>query len=164
MTGTRTWFRAALAWAVLAGLFFMHGAPYSAGCQDGAPMAPVAATATAVLSASVPGTVVTGPARLTAAWLPARSVALGARQPVVSAFPVSRAPAGERGSCCEGLCSSRQPRQGSDGALAASPVGAVSPPVTAELAATCPATAHRSARPLGRPGLPLPLFLGVSRT
>jgi hypothetical protein len=156
--------RAVLAWAVLAGLFFMHGAPLSAGCQGGALMAPATLTVAQVLPAAAPGAAVSGTVRLTAAWLPATRAAGGARQSAVPASPASRAAAEERGSCCEGLCSSRQPRQGSGGALAASPAGAVPLPVAAALAAPCLATAPRTARPPGRPGLPLPLFLGVSRT
>lgn len=154
--------RAVLAWAVLAGLFFMHGAPLPAGCQDGALMAPVTSTVTPVLPAAAPGAAATGTVRLTAAWLPRAGA--GARQSAVPAPPASRATAEERGSCCEGLCSSRQPREGSGGAFAASPASAVLLPGTAALPVRCPAAAPRSARPPGRPGQPLPLFLGVSRT
>jgi hypothetical protein len=156
--------RAVLAWAVLAGLFFMHGAPSSAGCQGGALMAPVTLTVTPVLPAAAPGAAVTGTVWLTAAWLPAKSAVSGTRQSAVPAPPASRATADEHGSCCDGHCSSRQPRQGSGGALAAGPAGAVPLSVAAALVVRCLAVAPRSARPPGRPGLPLPLFLGVSRT
>ena len=156
--------RAVLAWAVLAGLFFMHGAPLSAGCPDGAPMATVTATATPVLPAAAPGAAAAGTVRLTAAQLPAKSAAAGARQSPVPPPPASRGTSQERGSCCEGLCSSRQPRQGSGGASAASPAGTVTLSVTAALPVRCLAVSPRSALPPGRPGLPLPLFLGVSRT
>jgi hypothetical protein len=156
--------RAVLAWALLAGLFFMHGVPSAAGCQYGAPMAPATASAVLVLPAAVPGAAVTGTVRLTAARLPATSTVAGARQAAVPAPPSLRAAAGERGSCCAGLCSSRLPRQGPGGALAASLAGAVPLPVTAALVAHRLAPFPRIARPPGRPGLPLPLFLGVSRT
>lgn len=126
--------RAVLAWALLAGLFFMHGVPSSGGCQDGAPMASVTASVTPVLPGAMP------------------------------AHKASLVSAAERGSCCAGMCSSRQPRQGPVGASAASLAAAVSLPVTAALAADRLAAAPRTTRPPGRPGLPLPLFLGVSRT
>jgi hypothetical protein len=46
----RTWaVRAALAWAVLAGLFFMHGAASAAGCADGPPVSSVVAAAAPLL-------------------------------------------------------------------------------------------------------------------
>ncbi|MHB1596641.1 MAG: hypothetical protein ACYCU3_21005 [Streptosporangiaceae bacterium] len=157
----RTWtVRAVLAWAVLAGLLFMHGAPLSAGCQDGAPTMP----ATAAVTANLPAAAVTGTVRLTADWMPAMSAAAGARRPAGPPPPASRAAAEERGPCCARLCSSRQPRQGSAGPLAAGPADAVLPSNPAALPARCPSAATRSARPPGRPGLPLPLFLGVSRT
>jgi hypothetical protein len=156
--------RAVLAWAVLAGLFFMHGAPLSAGCPDGAPMATVTATATPVLPAAAPGAAAAGTVRLTAARLAAKSAAAGARQSPVPPPPTSRGTSQERGSCCEGLCSSRQPRQGSGGAFAAGPAAVVPLPVEAALPVCCLTAAPRSDRPPGRPGLPLPLFLGVSRT
>ncbi len=154
---------AVLAWAVLAGLFFMHGAPSSAGCPDGAAMTPVTVTAAPAPPVAVSGAAA-GTVRLTAARLPARSTAAGARQSAVHAPPASRGTSEERGSCCEGLCSSRQPRQGSGGASAACPAAVVPLPVTAALPVRCLTAAPRSDRPPGRPGLPLPLFLGVSRT
>lgn len=153
-----------LAWAVLTGLFFMHGAPSSAGCPDGAPMAQFTATATAVLPAAAPGAAVAVTDLLTAARPPATSATASARQSPVPAPPALRATADKHGgSCCDGLCSSRQPRQGSGGALAG-PAAAISLPAAAALPVRYPAVAHRSGRPPGRPGMPLPLFLGVSRT
>jgi hypothetical protein len=66
-------------------------------------------------------------------------------------------------SCRGGmLCSSRQPRNTYTGTLTA-PL-TVTAVVTVAAALPRPAAAYRSARPPGRPGLPLPLFLGVSRT
>jgi hypothetical protein len=127
-------------------------------------MAPVTAAAIGVPpGADVTGADVTGTVQLAADWRPAASASAGAYQSGVPALSASRATAGERGSCCDGLCSSRQPRQGSVSATAVSSVSAVLLQVKA-LVAPCRTVAPRTLRPPGRPDLPLPLFLGVSRT
>jgi hypothetical protein len=154
--------RAVLAWAVLAGLFFMHGAASSAGgCQGGAPGTAVAA---AVMPAD-PGAVAARP-------LPGDPHLAGTQVPAAAGPAVAGTPAGPaapqaasvpRGSCDGGmLCSSRPPRQDCPG-------GNLTPPASVTVAMAAPALPGRAAaprppRPPGRPGLPLPLFLGVSRT
>jgi len=147
--------RVVVAWAVLAGLFFMHGAASAADCQDGPPRTSVVSAAAPVLPTAEPYRDVTGMVRVTAAGHLAASVPSS-----------SRVTAAGHGSCCgSGLCSSRQPRQGSDGVSAAGGAAALLPyAFMAGLGVRFPAAGARRARPPGRPGLPLPLFLGVSRT
>ena len=125
---------------VLAGLFLMHGAASPAGlCHGGTPVT-----------------------ALTALAMPAVTP-----MPVMPAVvPAGHAPGARPGHAgCGGgmLCSARQPRGPLIGACTAVPSGpavAMAPAAPAFLAVTSP----RADRPPGRPGLPLPLFLGVSRT
>ena len=60
------------------------------------------------------------------------------------------------------LCSARQPSGALAGPSATPPAGVATGAVTA--AARPAGCSRRAARPPGKPGLPLPLFLGVSRT
>ena len=138
--------RAVLLWALLTGMFFMHGAaPPAAGCQGGTPVTPMAA---AVMAGTVPDTGHPAAAHTPtgAAAVPAAAASLG------------------RGACGGGMaCSSRQPRSTLAAACAAVffPAGAA---IITALPSMVPAAPRGRARPPGRPGLPLPLFLGVSRT
>jgi hypothetical protein len=155
--------RAVLVWAVLAGLFFMHGAASPAGgCHGGAQVT----SAVAAVMPAMPGAVA---ARAVSAASPlaVSGMADSAARPGLRAVPpapaVLRATSLARGSQGDGmLCSSRQPRQAySSGTLALRTSAAVS---TAAPAPPGPGSFPRRARPPGAPGLPLPLFLGVSRT
>jgi hypothetical protein len=155
------WSRAARAavWAVVAGLFLMYGAASPSDCcgdsavtaitRAALPMAPGAAAASAV-----------SPAGGQAGQAPAGPSAASLRQAVA---PVT---AGAASDCCDGrtLCSSRPPRDPqTENAGPPAQAGTVS-------LAVAPAPEHvepapgRAGYPPGRPGLPLPLFLGVSRT
>lgn len=142
-------------WAVLAGLFLMHGAASPAvGCCDGTPVTAMTAAgmlgvpAAATGSAGHPGAVQAPAGPQLAAWHAAAASA-------VAASPAAASPA--RGGM---LCSARQPRDASPSAILVADVA-----VCAMTAAACPAAVSpRAARPPGKPGLPLPLFLGVSRT
>jgi hypothetical protein len=154
--------RAVLAWAVLAGLFLMHGAASpAAGCCGGAPVTAMTATgmpampAAATGSTSHPGAVRAPAGPVLAA---ARHVASAS---AAAASPTAASPAhsGVGGGM---LCSARQPRGALFGPFAIPAVGMAACAVTAmagPVVVTC-----RAARPPGKPGLPLPLFLGVSRT
>jgi hypothetical protein len=133
--------RAVVLWAVLAGLFLMHGAaPPAGGCQGGAPVTAMTVTAVAVMPAAAPASA-PGTGHLAAAG------------------PMSA-------DCCGGMmCATRRPPDARASAF-------VIPLATAGVLATPPARApaflaaafRRAWRPPGRQGLPLPLFLGVSRT
>lgn len=168
--------RALLVWAVLAGLFLMHGAASAGGCQDGAAVTAITAATTPV-PAAVTDSAVTGAVHLAAAWTPARpaavaaraAAAVAARPPAVSSPALS--PSASQATAADGcpmcgrmLCSSRQPRQGFLSAFVIRLAGAVPIAVMAVPLLRCPAAVLRRPRPPGRPGLPLPLFLGVCRT
>jgi hypothetical protein len=136
--GVLSWLARVMAvWVVLAGLFLMHGAASPAGgCQGG----------TAVTALAMPAVT---------------------PMPVMPAAALAgHAPGARPGhAACGGgmLCSARQPRGLLAGACAAAtsgPAVAMAPAAPAFLAVASP----RADRPPGRPGLPLPLFLGVSRT
>jgi hypothetical protein len=133
--------QAVLAWAVLAGLFLMHGAASPAGgCGDGAPVMAVAA---ASLTPATPDASMVHAAPEAAHQ--AVSHAVGSRQAGMTP------------------CSARQPRQG----FLSVPVIRLAVGVLFLLIAVpvlrCLAVPRR-VRPPGRPGLPLPLLLGISRT
>lgn len=156
LTGLSWPARAVLVWGLLAGLFLMHGAASPLGCcQDGPPV-------TAMAVVTVP--LMPHPAMTGAITHTGRSA--GVRNAATHAAPTaaSHTTAATDGSSCRGgmLCSSRQPRETRPGALTA-PLARMAV-FTAAAVPPHPAPAYRSARPPGRPGLPLPLFLGVSRT
>lgn len=133
-------------WALFTGLFFMHGALPMASC-------------------------------LHAAYLP---VAMAAMSPAAApeAGPSGRGQPTDRGQvsaaqghpgddalcACHGPCLSGEPRDSTVGFPAG--LAAVSAAAARAAAPSVPATvvSPRAERPPGRPGLPLPLFLGVSRT
>jgi hypothetical protein len=105
--------RAVAVWAVLAGLFLMHGAASPAGgCCGGTPATAMTATAMTAMPA-----------------MPAAAPA-GAGVPP--------------GPCASSVASAAA--------------------CTVPAAAVPAAATYRPARPPGKAGLPLPLFLGVSRT
>lgn len=157
--------RAVLVWAVLAGLFFMHGAVSSAGgCHGGVPVTSAMAMGPQAVAA-MPGVVTAG--RDDAMAPAGRAEAATARQfeahaPATSAFAATAVSSGQLHGGM--LCSSRLPRQGFLGLSAAGPPAAVLFFAAAFALLTLRAGVSRPFRPPGRPGLPLPLFLGVSRT
>jgi hypothetical protein len=166
LTAVRFWAgRAGLAWAVLAGLFFMHGAALpGGGCQGGTPMAATGAVALMPdMQQAVAMRTVADAAHPAAGRMPARA----AMVPGVPAAPLATAMPGATSMAAASgdggmLCTSRQPRHSLLGALGIPPAGAVLFMMPILLA--CRAVASRRNHPPGRPGLPLPLFLGVSRT
>lgn len=147
--------RAVLLWALLAGLFLMHGAASPAGgCMSGVPMTAMSLSTTASPTTALPSmaspSVPAGPA----------TAALVRSDP--SGSQVATTGHGDRSG--DGmLCVTRQPGAAVAGPGAAPPVplavpGAEPGPVALDVAAA------RVDRPPGAPGLPLPLFLCVSRT
>jgi hypothetical protein len=149
-------------WAVLAGLFLMHGVASPAGGCSGSPVTamslmagmPAMTPASAALDA---GDMATPPASAGTAVALARHAGV----PAAAAAVADASPA--RTSCGGMPCAARQPRNAPAGARGAPPASAAV--LTALPAPTVPASAFRRAcRPPGRPGLPLPLFLSVSRT
>lgn len=147
--------RAVAVWAVLAGLFLMHGAASPAGgCCGSTPVTAMTVTAVtgmpampaAPAGASYPGDVRSPAGTAPAAW---------------HASPAAASPAHGAGGGT--LCSARQPRSGG---VTAGPCAlpAASAAAWTVAAAVPAAVTDRAARPPGKAGLPLPLFLGVSRT
>lgn len=171
LTAARPWaLRALLAWGVLAGLFFMHGmASGAGGCDGGAPVTAVTAMSMPPMSAAGAGSSsVSGSADLTAGGSAGRSPAVTGRHAAATSAPAPQSARAERVRDAGGMgmmCSSRQPREGFSIASSIACVAAavlvvlVAGPVLPGLGGVL-----RRARPPGRPGLPLPLFLGVSRT
>jgi hypothetical protein len=157
--------QAVLAWAVLAGLFLMHGAASSAvGCQDGEPLMPATATSSVLPPGMATPGAFTGAGHLAVPTLARSAGAVPAEQPPVPARAPFQAMTQERGSHCGGmLCTSRQPRQTLDGTCVTQSAAGTFFTATVVLP-PLPAAVPGTARPPGRPGLPLPLFLGVSRT
>jgi hypothetical protein len=157
--------RAVLVWAVLAGLFLMHGVASSAGgCHGSEPVASAMAMGPQAVVA-MPGAVTAD--RTDALASPGRAGAAAARQfeaPAPATF--ASAATALKGDQLHGgmLCSSRLPRQGFLGVSATGPPAAVLFFVAALALLPFRAGVSRRFRPPGRPGLPLPLFLGVSRT
>jgi hypothetical protein len=150
-----------LAWAVLGGLFFMHGAgtAWTGGCGGGQ----LAMTASAMTTAAMPDAGSARPATSKVAASPAGAAATWQVAVSASRGSATRAPAHSSDRhCCAMLCTSRLPRQGFLGVPANRPAAAVLV-ITAALM-LLPCFGRASPRPPGRPGLPLPLFLGVSRT
>ena len=152
--------RAVLAWALLAGLFFMHGAASPAGgCQGGAP-----GPAAAAVMPAAPGAVAARPLPGDSHWA-VTQVPVTAGPAVHAAPAVPAAPQAAplvRGSCDGGmLCSSRPPRQACAGGDLTAPASVA---VFTALALPGRTALPGRFRPPGKPGLPLPLFLGVSRT
>jgi hypothetical protein len=152
-------------WTVLAGLFLMHGAASPAACTQGdtlvTAMAPVTMPA---MPAAAPAGGAPGGAAVMSSPAPGRAAAPAghAGTPASAAAPTAAGPA--LGSCCGGmLCSTRQPRDALAG-LSLIPLAALAALVTVPARARPAAVFRRAWRPPGRPGLPLPLFLGVSRT
>jgi hypothetical protein len=163
LTAVRFWAgRAVLAWAVLAGLFFMHGAALPGdGCQGGTLMATTGARAL------MPDMQQVVAMRTVADPAAGRTPARAAMVPGVRAAPSATAMPGATSMAAASgdggmLCTSRQPRHSLLGALGIPPAGAVL--FTVAILLACRAVASRRNHPPGRPGLPLPLFLGVSRT
>ena len=166
LTGFPLLGRAVVLCAVLSGLFLMHGAaPPAGGCQGGAAamtaarMPTMPATATATASAAPGGG--HGTAMLTSAGKAAAPVP----QAEETVHPAALAAAGLAGAASGGgmLCSSRPPRDAPASAcLISLAVAAVI--MTVPAPAALAAVLRRACRPPGPPGLPLPLFLGVSRT
>lgn len=146
--------RVVLLWALLAGLFLMHGAGSPAGgCMSGMPMTAMSLSTTAPPAATA----------MTAASTMVRPTVSGAQATGMRAgahvMDVGHRVQGSGGM----LCVTRQP-----GAVAAGPEAAPPIPMAvpgAEREPTVPdAASVRVDRPPGRAGLPLPLFLCVSRT
>jgi hypothetical protein len=133
--------RAVVLWAVLAGLFLMHGAaPPAGGCQGGVPVTAMTVTAVAVMPAAAPAS------------------APGTGHPA-AAGPMSA-------GCCGGMmCATRRPPDAPASAFVIPLAAAtVIMPASARVPAFLAAAFRQRWRPPGRQGLPLPLFLGVSRT
>lgn len=162
VTRPAAWFsapRAVLVWVVLAGLFFMHGAASpGGGCQGGTP---VTAIGMPLMPGGAAASAVPDTGPLAVVRTPAgAAAALVARHPASPAVPRAAVPVGD--SCCGAmLCSSRQPRQTHAGALVIPALVATASTVVPVLPGAAAVTGQP--RPPGRPGLPLPLFLGVSR-
>jgi len=142
LTGMSWVGRAVVLWAVLAGLFLMHGAaPPADGCQGGVPVTAMIVTAMPVIPAAA-----------------SASAAPDTSHPAATG-PMSAA-------CgCGMMCATRRPPDAPASAF-------VIPPASAAVLTTAPERApaflaaafRRPCRPPGRQGLPLPLFLSVSRT
>lgn len=146
-----------LVWAVLAGLFFMHGAAPQVGCHGGSALTRAAAPSMLLMPSADTGSVASGAAHLSASGASANAAVAGPSVPQLTAA----GPTAHDGGM---LCSSRQPR----GSFVAGAIVSLAAAVLFMLA-TAPVVpslgaALRRNRPPGRPGLPLPLFLGVSRT
>lgn len=140
------------AWAVLAGLFLMHGAASPAGgCCGGTPVTAMAVTGMPAMPAAPAGASYPGDVRSSAGTAPA----------AWHASPATASPA--HGAIGGTLCSARQPRSGG---VPAGPCAlpAASAAAWTVAAAVPAAVTDRAGRPPGRAGLPLPVFLGVSRT
>lgn len=144
--------RVAAVWALFTGLFFMHGALPVSGWPGA--VAPQAGTAT-VSTAAVPETGAVAPAVRGHGPGLVRAPALTGHLYAVVA-PCA----------CHWPCITRAPRESQAGfpwvPLASGVTAAMAAPASCVLPAAV--TAPRADRPPGRPGLPLPLFLGVSRT
>lgn len=135
-----------LLWALLAGLFLMHGAGSPAGgCMSGMPMTAMSLSATA-------------PQAATAAMAPSAMV-----RPTVPGGQATAAGHREPGSGGGMLCVTRQPTAVAAGTGAATPIP-LAVPGAEPGPAISDAVSVRVDRPPGRAGLPLPLFLCVSRT
>jgi hypothetical protein len=155
--------RAVAVWGVLAGLFLMHGLA-SAGncCEGGVPATAVTVVTGPLMAGPAAAGVVADAGRLTGARSQAR-VLTAASAPYAGSARDLQATASAGDSCRGGmLCSSRQPRETHHGALKVPQ--AITAVFTAAMLLPSAARVYRSDRPPGRPGLPLPLFLGVSRT
>ena len=152
-----------MVWAVLTGLFLMHGAAASAGCCPGSALLTAMSVTAAMPVTAPPGAVPdTGhPAAVPESAGPAAAPAAHAQGPGFAASPAVASPAGDD---CSGMhCVARLPRDMASTGSGIPPAAAVL--VVAVPARSCPsAVTWRACRPPGRPGLPLPLFLGVSRT
>jgi hypothetical protein len=149
---------------MLSGLFLMHGAaPPAGGCQDGGagmaamtiPAMPAAATASTAPGGGH------GTARLTSAGKAAAPVPQAGK----TMHPTASAASGQTSAASGGgmLCSSRPPRDALASACLIS-LTVMAVVLTVPARARQPVVFHRACRPPGPPGLPLPLFLGVSRT
>lgn len=152
-----------MVWAVLAGLFLMHGAAASAGsCQGSALL--TAMSVTAAMPVTTPAGAVSGTSHPAAASAFAWVAAAPAGHARGAASGASTAAASPAGDDCSGMhCAARLPRDvastGSGIPSAAAVLYVAGPARSCSSAVT-----WRASRPPGRPGLPLPLFLGVSRT
>jgi len=166
LTAARPWaLQALLVWGVLVGLFFMHGAASGAGgCNGGAPATAVTAMAMPLMStAGAGGSSVSGSVHLTASGAADRATALAGWH-AASASQSTRAERGSHADAMSMMCSSRQPREGFSTASIICLAAAVLFVLVAGPVLPCLGVVLRRTRPPGRPGLPLPLFLGVSRT
>jgi hypothetical protein len=155
--------RAVVVWAVLAGLFLMHGAAASAGgCQGSALLTAMRVTAIMPVTGSADGVPGTGhPVALPASAGMTGAPAGHVQVPASVASPAVAIPA----DCnCSGMhCVARQPRDVAFGSCGIPTAGAVLFVVGSTRSCLAP-VAWLACRPPGRPGMPLPLFLGVSRT
>jgi hypothetical protein len=168
LAAVRSWAgRAVLAWAVLAGLFFMHGAAtaWTGGCHGGQlAMTASAMTTWSQATVAMPDAGSARPVAPKVAASPGGAVATRQAAVYASGESVSIAVAHSSDPHRGGmLCASRVPRQGFL-SVPAIRLAAVLLLTAALMLLPCLGRASPRLRPPGRPGLPLPLFLGVSRT
>ena len=164
LTGLPLLGRAVVLCAVLSGLFLMHGAaPPTGGCQGGG--AAMTATTMPVTSAAGTANVTSGTDHGTATLTSAGKAAAPVPRAGEIMHPAASAAAGQMSAASGGgmLCSSRPPRDALAGALMIF-LASAAISMTAPARARPPTVFRRACRPPGPPGLPLPLFLGVSRT
>lgn len=148
--------RAVILSAVLFGLFLMHGASAgTGGCPGGAGAAMTAMT--------MPGTSMTAgaPARTGSA---AGHLMAGPGLTRAITAPVPRSAAGGNSTAAGGMLCSSLPRRDAPAGAAVMALAGVAVVMAREARPGRGAGLRRVDRPPGRPGLPLPLFLGVSRT
>jgi hypothetical protein len=144
-------------WAVLAGLFLMHGAASPAACAQGGTL--VTVMAPAAMSAAAQAGGAPGGGAVMAAPTQERAAAPAG---MPASAPTAAGPA--LGSCSGGMmCSTRQPRDALAG-LSLIPLAGLAVLMAVPARVRLASVFRRSLRPPGRSGLPLPLFLGVSRT
>jgi hypothetical protein len=154
--------RSVVVWAVLAGLFLMHGAASVGGCQGSALLTTMSVTAVMPVTGSADGVPATGhPGALPAFAGMTDAPAGHVRGPASGASPAVASPADC--NCSSTHCVARQPRDVADGSRGI-PLAGGARFVAGRTRSCLAPVAWLACRPPGRPGMPLPLFLGVSRT
>ena len=153
-----------LVWAVLAGLFFMHGAAPQVGCHGGSAVTRAATPSMPLMSSADTGSAASGAAHLSASGASGNAAVVAIRHAVpMPSVPQLTAP-GPTAHDGGMLCSTRQPRESFVAGATVSLVAAVLLMLATATVVPSLGAVLRRTRPPGRPGLPLPLFLGVSRT